>query len=253
MRVPLIVGNWKMHKDCAGTTDFIKKIAGLTSGLSGVDVLVAPPFTSLFAARDAIGSSSIGLCAQNVHWEDKGAFTGEISSGMLRDAGCGWVIIGHSERRQYFGETDETVNKRLKAALKAGLKAIVCVGETLSEREAGKTESVVERQLDGGLEDVGISGSGGIVIAYEPVWAIGTGKTATSRQAQEVHAFIRGRLASRHDGGGSGDVKILYGGSVKPENAAELIGLPDVDGALVGGASLIAEDFSAIIRASVKI
>lgn len=252
MRTPFIAGNWKMHKNSAETAKLIGEIKKLTAGIAGVDIAVAPPFTSLASAKKELGSSSIALCAQNVHWEEKGAFTGELSPQMLLDAGCGWAIIGHSERRQYFGETDETVNKRLRSALSAGLGAIVCVGETLQEREADETSNVVERQLDGAFQNMENSNLGKIIVAYEPVWAIGTGRTATGQQAQEVHALIRKNLALRLGANFGSATRILYGGSVKPANAAELLALPDVDGALVGGASLIAEDFSAIIRASVK-
>jgi len=252
MRTPFIAGNWKMHKNSTETAKLIGEIKKLTANVSGVDITVAPPFTSLAAAKEALGSSSIGLCAQNVHWEEKGAFTGEVSPKMLLDAGCGWAIIGHSERRQYFCETDETVSKRFRAALSAGLGAIVCVGETLEEREADKTSGVVERQLDGAFQNMENSNLEKVIVAYEPVWAIGTGRTATGEQAQEVHGLIRKNLALRLGANFGDSTRILYGGSVKPGNAAELLGLPDVDGALVGGASLIAEDFSAIIRASVK-
>jgi len=253
MRTPLIAGNWKMHKTSAETNILVSEIIEKTGGVSGVDIVVAPPFTSLAAAKSAIGSSGIGLSAQNVHWEDEGAFTGELSAAMLLDAGCGWVIIGHSERRQFFGETDNTVNKRLKAALSAGLKPIVCVGETLDQREAGSTEEVVSSQLAGGLSGIDESFLPDTVIAYEPVWAIGTGKTATSDQAQEIHALIRGWLGGNYGAEKADETRILYGGSVKPGNAAELLAMPDIDGALVGGASLKADDFGAIIRASVKI
>ncbi|MFQ5431147.1 MAG: triose-phosphate isomerase [Nitrospinota bacterium] len=253
MRTPLIAGNWKMHNTSAETKILVGEIIEKTAGVKGVDIVVAPPFTSLAAAKSAIGSSGIGLSAQNVHWEDKGAFTGELSCAMLLDAGCGWVIIGHSERRQYFSETDDTVNKRLKAALKAGLKPIVCVGETLDQREAGSTEKVVSSQLAGGFSGVDESFLSDMVIAYEPVWAIGTGKTATTEQAQEIHALIRGWLGGNYDAEKAERTRILYGGSVKPGNAAELLAMPDIDGALVGGASLKADDFSAIIRASEKI
>jgi len=253
MRAPLIAGNWKMHNASAETKNLVTEIIEKTGGVKGVDIVVAPPFTSLAAAREAIGSSGIGLAAQNVHWEEKGAFTGELSAAMLLDAGCGWVIIGHSERRQYFGETDETVNNRLKAALSAGLKPIVCVGETLDQREAGNTDEVVSAQLTGGFSGIDESSFPATVIAYEPVWAIGTGKTATSEQAQEIHRLIRGWLRENYGAEKADATRILYGGSVKPGNAAELLAMEDIDGALVGGASLKADDFGGIIRASVKI
>ncbi|MBI5178139.1 MAG: triose-phosphate isomerase [Nitrospinae bacterium] len=249
MRKKLIAGNWKLNNNSLQTGDLIRKIIALTAGISGVDVVVAPVFPFLHAAREAIGSSGIELAAQDVFWEEKGAFTGEVAPSMLADIGCRWAIIGHSERRQYFGETDETVNKKTKAAIKAGVRPIVCVGETLAERESGATEKVIEKQLEGGFRD--ISEFPMTVIAYEPVWAIGTGKNATSQQAQDVHAFIRGWLKAKRGSDVADVVRILYGGSMKSSNAAELLACPDVDGGLIGGASLIAEDFSAIIRLSV--
>ena len=242
-----------MHKTSAQTEELVREIIEKTGDINGVDIVVAPPFTSLAAAKSAIGSSGIGLSAQNVHWEETGAFTGELSAAMLLDVGCGWVIIGHSERRQYFGETDETVNKRLKAALSASLKPIVCVGETLDQREAGTTDKVVSSQLAGGFSGIDESSFPDTVIAYEPVWAIGTGKTATVDQAQEIHGIIRGWLSDNYGAEKAQATRILYGGSVKPGNAAELLAMEDIDGALVGGASLKADDFGAIIRASIKI
>ncbi len=252
MRTPLIAGNWKLHKTSAETKELIKGIIEKTGDVSGVDIVVAPSFTSLPAASEAVSGSSISLAAQNVFWEEKGAFTGEISAAMLTDAGCRYVIIGHSERRQFFGETNETVNKKINAAIAQRLKPIVCVGETLDEREADKTTSVIETQLKGGFEGIGKDSFAVISIAYEPIWAIGTGKTATNEQAQEVHAFIRGWLKSNYGNETAEKTRILYGGSVKPSNAAELMSQPDVDGALVGGASLNAQDFSDIIRLSVN-
>jgi triosephosphate isomerase len=250
MRKTIIAGNWKMNMTTIEAGDLVEGILEKTDGVDNVEIVVAPPFTALEAVRETIGSAPIGLSAQNVHWEESGAHTGEISCEMLSDIGCEWVIIGHSERRQYFGETDETVNKRTKAALSAGLKTIVCVGETLEEREAEKTFAVIESQLTGGLAGIGENDFQKIVIAYEPVWAIGTGKTATKEQAQEIHAFIRNWLKDNVSAGVAESTRILYGGSVKPGNAGELLGEPDIDGALVGGASLKADDFSAIIRAS---
>jgi triosephosphate isomerase len=251
MRNTLVAGNWKLHKTSAETAELITSIRENTKGITQVDIVVAPPFTALASAKKAIDSSNIGLAAQNLFWEEKGAFTGEIAPGMLVEIGCEWVIIGHSERRQYFGETDETVNRRIKAALKAGLKPIVCVGETLGVRESGKTEILLETQLSGAFDGIGADlFDDTIVIAYEPVWAIGTGKTATPQEAQKTHSFIRSRLNETFGGKVGLNTRIIYGGSVKPENAEELIGQPDVDGALVGGASLKAGDFSDIIRAS---
>ncbi len=252
MRKKLIAGNWKLFNNAHETESLIKKLIDLRVAEMGADVVVAPPFTSVHAARLASGHSGIELAGQNVFWEEKGAFTGEVSPGMLLDAGCKWVIIGHSERRQYFGETDETVNRKINAALKAGLKPIVCVGETLRERETDQTTAVIGKQLEGGLAGIAAELFAKITIAYEPVWAIGTGKTATGQQAQDVHAFIRGWLGKKHGDATAQIVRILYGGSVKSSNAAELMALPDIDGALVGGASLIADDFSAIIRLSAK-
>ncbi|MBI3795274.1 MAG: triose-phosphate isomerase [Nitrospinae bacterium] len=247
MRKKYIAGNWKLNNNQKQTSELIAKIIAQGGGFKNADVAVAPPFTSIHAAKQAIGSSGIILCAQNVHFEEKGAFTGEIAPSMLAEAACTAVIIGHSERRQYFGETDETVNKKIHASIKAGLTAIVCVGETLQEREGGKTNDVIHTQLSGAFKDV--SDLSKIIIAYEPVWAIGTGKNATTQQAQDVHAFIRG-LARQKYGASADGLRILYGGSMKPSNAAELLACPDVDGGLIGGASLIAEDFCAIIRLS---
>jgi len=250
MRKRVIAGNWKMNMTTIEAGDLIEGIIEKTDGVENVDIVVAPPFTALEAVKETIGSAPIGLSAQNVHSEGNGAFTGEISCGMLNDIGCEWVIIGHSERRQYFGETDETVNKKTKASLSAGLKTIVCVGESLEEREAEKTMVVIEKQLTGSLAGIDEKDFENIVVAYEPVWAIGTGKTASKEQAQEVHAFIRNWLKDNVSADAAESTRILYGGSVKPDNAGELLGEPDIDGALVGGASLKADDFSAIIRAS---
>jgi triosephosphate isomerase len=234
----LIAGNWKMFKDATETEVFCHELVAAVGTVEDVDVAVCPSYTSLVQALAILGGTSISVCAQNVHWAADGAYTGEISPGMLRDLGVAGTLAGHSERRQSFGETDETTAKRAKAALDAGLWAIACVGETEAEREAGETERVLERQVRAIAEAV--DEPEGLVLAYEPVWAIGTGKTASAEQAQEAHAFIRGLL----------DVPILYGGSVKPDNALELLGQPDVDGALVGGASLQAESFAGIVKAA---
>ncbi len=226
----LIAGNWKMYKGPAETAEFCVELRRRIDDLEGVDVAVCPPFTSLAVAVQILAGTEIAVAAQNVHWEPEGPFTGEVSAPMLRELGVYGAIVGHSERRQFFGETDELVAKRAKAALDAGLSVIACVGETEAEREAGATEDVLRRQVSVlGAED-------NLVVAYEPVWAIGTGKTATPELAQEAHGFIKSLL----------DLPVLYGGSVKPENAAELLELPDVDGALVGGASLDVESFAAI-------
>ncbi len=247
-RKKFVCGNWKMHRTAAEARVLVAELRGLAEGLAEkVDVAVAPPFTALAAAADALRGSRIALAAQDVHWEAQGAFTGEVSAAMLREIGCAHVIVGHSERRQLFGETDEGVNRKARAVLGAGLAPIVCVGETLAEREAGRTLEVVSRQVRGGLAGLPADQVGRLTVAYEPVWAIGTGKTATTAQAQEVHAAIRALL--RELAGGVADqVRIQYGGSVKPDNAAELLAQPDVDGALVGGASLKAGDFSQILK-----
>jgi triosephosphate isomerase len=250
-RKPFVAGNWKMHKTVAESVALAKELRELVGGMDAVRVAIAPPFTAVHAVSQMLTGSRIGVGGQNVHWEEQGAFTGEISCGMLREAGATCVIVGHSERRQYFGETDEMVNKRTKAALAAGLTPIVCVGETLDERDLNRTLDVVGRQVRGGLAGLSAEQLAEVVIAYEPVWAIGTGKTATSAQAQEVHAAIRDML--RAIGGDVADrMPIQYGGSVKPENAAELLGQPDVDGALVGGAALKADSFAAIVEAAAR-
>ncbi len=239
-----------MNKTAREAAALAAGVRGLLDGLDGVECVLCPPFTSLRAVREALSGSRIGLGAQNVHWEASGAFTGEISAPMLVEESCAYVIVGHSERRQYFGETDETVNRRARAALAAGLKPIVCVGETLAEREAGATFVVVERQVRQGLAGLSAADWDRVVIAYEPVWAIGTGRTATAAQAQEVHARIRGLLRELA-GAAAERIRIQYGGSVKADNAAELFGQPDIDGGLIGGASLQAETFAAICRAAV--
>jgi triosephosphate isomerase len=251
-RQKFVCGNWKLHKTVPEAVALVKELReGLADVAGKVQVAVAPTFTALSAAAQAAAGSAIEVAAQDVHWEVQGAFTGEVSAAMLADVGCKHGIVGHSERRQFFGETDETVRKKVGALLAAGVKPIVCVGELLAEREAGKTLEVVGRQVRGGL--AGLSGEqlSLVTVAYEPVWAIGTGKTATTAQAQEVHAAIRALL--RELGGPVADViRIQYGGSVKPENAAELMSQPDVDGALVGGASLKASDFLAIVKGALR-
>ena len=244
MRKWLVAGNWKMHNTISESIALAYMIKEGTAGLKSGEVVVAPPFTALQSTAEAIKGSAIALAAQNMYCEDKGAFTGEISPLMLKDVGCTYVIIGHSERRKYFLETDESVNLKVKKALASGLKPIVCVGETDDEREKGITQSVVNRQVRGAL--AGIEKIDDVVIAYEPVWAIGTGKVATSAQAEEVHAFIRGILKELY-GAKAGDIRILYGGSVTKDNIGELIGMEDIDGALVGGASLKPESFLGII------
>ncbi|NWG01773.1 MAG: triose-phosphate isomerase [Syntrophaceae bacterium] len=248
MRLPFIAGNWKMNKTVREAVDLVKELKATLSGVKGVEVAVAPPFTALDAVRREIEGSSILLAAQNVYWEEKGAFTGEISSLMLKEVGCHYVIIGHSERRQFFGETDETVSRRIKTALTQGLKVMFCIGETLKEREEGKTFSVIERQVEVGLKGLGPQELRGITVAYEPVWAIGTGKTATPDQAEEVHRYVRGKLEGLYSKIISEEIRIQYGGSVTPENIKGLMAQPNIDGALVGGASLKAESFSKIVR-----
>ncbi len=247
-RLPLMAGNWKMNKTVEEAVDLVRQLKRSTAGVGGVEVAVAPPFTALHAVKQELQGSAIRLAAQNAFWEEKGAFTGEIAPLMLREIGCDYVIVGHSERRQFFGETDETVNRRLKAVLGQGMKPIFCIGETLQEREGGKTFSVLERQVEGGLVGLQESAVETIVIAYEPVWAIGTGKTATPDQAEEVHRFIRGKLEKLYSRRVAEAARIQYGGSVTPENVKGLMAQPDIDGALVGGASLKSDSFSKIVR-----
>lgn len=248
MRTPIIAGNWKLNNTVSEAIALTTALKALVVDSTGVEIIVAPPFTALSAVHNAIAESNIRLSAQDVFWEDSGAFTGEVSSTMLKDVGCDYVIIGHSERRQYFGETNESVNRKVKAVLAHGLKPIICVGEQLEAREADHTERVIENHVIGGIAGLSESELLSSVIAYEPVWAIGTGKTATPAQAQEVHNFIRGLLANAYSGEVASQICIQYGGSVKPENAAELMAQPDVDGALVGGASLEAESFAEIVK-----
>jgi triosephosphate isomerase len=246
MRVPLIAGNWKMYRTARETAEPIRTLRGLVEDVTDVEMVVCPPFTALSAAVEAARGSRIAIGAQDCHWEKEGAFTGEVSVPMLADLGCSHVIVGHSERRQYFGETDASVDRKVEAVLAHGLTCIVCIGETLQEREAGRTLEVVERQVRGGLARH--LGSPRLVIAYEPVWAIGTGKTASPAQAQEAHGFVRRLVAGVAREAVAENVRILYGGSVKPENIAALMAQPDVDGALVGGASLDPSSFARIVR-----
>lgn len=248
MRTPLIAGNWKLYKTIAEATAFVQSLKPLIQNVQGVEVVVAPVFTALNSVATAAADSRIKVAAQDCYWEEEGAFTGEVAPSLLKEAGCSHVIIGHSERRQYFGETDETVNRKTKAALAAGLTVLLCVGETLAQRESGETFAVLASQLGGGLQGVPSAGLQKTVIAYEPVWAIGTGKTASDQQAQEVHAFLRQLIAKQHSQADADRIRILYGGSVKPENVQGLMAQPDIDGALVGGASLKAESFAAIVR-----
>jgi len=245
MRKPLIAGNWKMFKNAAEARTFIYAFKQAVADVKDREAVLCVPYTDLWAAAEALKGTPIGLGSQNVHWEAQGAFTGEISVGMLKEIGCQYAVVGHSERRQYFGETDTTVNKRTLAALAGGLTPITCIGETLQEREANKTFAVLERQIKEGLK--GLPNPTAVVIAYEPVWAIGTGKTATPAQAQEAHAFVRQEFAKLY-GTAAQSVRILYGGSVKPDNMGQLMSQGDIDGGLVGGASLEAESFAKIVK-----
>ncbi|GAB1401607.1 triose-phosphate isomerase [Elusimicrobiota bacterium] len=248
MRKPLMAGNWKMHKNIPEAIAMVKELKPMIADVKDVDVLICPVFTAVYPLANEVKGSNIHIGAQNVYWEPKGAFTGEIAVNMLADAGASFVIIGHSERRQYFCETDETVNKRTKATLDAGLIPIVCVGETLQERESDNTFKVIEKQVRNGIKNFSKEEAGKIVIAYEPVWAIGTGKTASPQQAQEVHEFIRKIYSEMYGSDIADKVRILYGGSVKPDNVSELMKQKDIDGGLVGGASLEASSFAKLVK-----
>ncbi len=253
MRMVMIAGNWKMNKNQQEAKELaqgLKERVG--KPFDKGCVVLCPPFTDLRIVNEVIKDSAIGLGAQNMYWQEKGAFTGEIAPGMVKDAGCSYVIIGHSERRKYFAETNETVNKRIKAALSCGLTPIVCVGESLEEREADKAFAVVEDHIRGALKDISVDDVKKIVIAYEPVWAIGTGKTATPAQAEEIHKFIRGILKELYSEEIAENILILYGGSVKPDNIEELIQQSDIDGALVGGAALKVDSFAEMIEKAVE-
>jgi triosephosphate isomerase len=252
MRKPVIAGNWKLFKTGTEATELVTGLLPLVSSAKNVEIVVAPVFTVLDRVRSVIAGSNVKLSAQDCYWEAEGAFTGEVSPKMLLDAGCSHVIIGHSERRQFFGETDETVNKKIKAAIASGLIVLFCIGETLAERESGSTFSVLKRQIAGGLAGISESDLAKVIVAYEPVWAIGTGKTASDDQAQEAHAFIRAEIKGLYSPSAAEGMRILYGGSVKPENIAGLISRPDIDGALVGGASLKADSFAALVNAAQK-
>jgi triosephosphate isomerase len=245
MRIPIVAGNWKMHNTIQESVALAKAIKDGAAGIKKTEVVLAPPFTALYSVYDVIKDSTISLASQNIFYEDKGAYTGEVSPGMLKDVGCTYAIIGHSERRKYFHDRDEDVNLKVKKALATGLKPILCVGETEEERAKGITEFVVGVQVKKALYE--IRSLSDIVIAYEPVWAIGTGKVATPIEAEEVHRFIRGVLSEAYSGT-SKDVRILYGGSVTPDNISELIDMEDIDGALVGGASLKPDTFLGIIK-----
>ena len=247
-RKPLIAGNWKMYKTGPQAAEVANRLKSLVGDIMDVEVMVAPPFTALGTVAGILKGSVIRIGGQDLFWEAEGAYTGEISAPMLKGAGCTHVIIGHSERRQYFGETNATVNRKIRAALLGGLIPVLCIGESEAERDSGQTFSVVQKQLEEGLEGFSSDDVQKMTIAYEPVWAIGTGKTATTDQAQEVHEFIRGQMETAYGNSVAKAVRILYGGSVKPENIGELMAMPDIDGALVGGASLDADSFAGIVR-----
>ena len=246
MRKPMIAGNWKLHKTISEATSLVSELIPAVASNQNVEIVVAPVYTALAKVAEALAGSNIKLAAQNCYPEPQGAFTGEVSPLLLKDAGCEYVIIGHSERRQLFAETDESVNSKALALAESGLGTIFCIGETLEERESGKMFDVLRQQVTAGLKDLTAKQMQTVVVAYEPVWAIGTGKVATDEQAQEVHAFIRGLLAELYDPQTAAATRILYGGSVKPGNVDGLMTQPDVDGALVGGASLNADDFARI-------
>ena len=247
MRAPFVAANWKMHKTVAEATAYAAAFRARMETIRGAEVVVAPPFTALHAVAAALDGSPVGVAGQNLHAAPQGAYTGEVSAGMLQEAGAGYVIIGHSERRQLFGDTDAAVNAKLHAALGAGLVPIVCVGETLDERDSGQMFPVLNRQIAGGLADVDPEAARSVVVAYEPVWAIGTGRNALPAQAQEAHAHIRQRIARALDAASAAGCRIIYGGSVKPGNAGALAAEPDVDGALVGGAGLDPDSFAEIV------
>jgi triosephosphate isomerase len=247
MRKPIIAGNWKMHKTPSQTVSLINELKPLVKDAQ-VEVVVCPPFVCLPAAKEALAGSNIKLGAQNMHWEEQGAFTGEVAPGMLKELGVEYVIIGHSERRQYFGETDEMVNKKVLSAVAHNLIPIICVGETLEQREQGITGEVVDRQTRAALKGLRPDVADRVVIAYEPIWAIGTGRTASSDDANEVIGYIRKVVGEVLGSQAAQQMRILYGGSVKPENAAELMQMPEIDGGLVGGASLKAQDFAKIVK-----
>ena len=248
MRKPIMAGNWKMHKTVQEAVELVKLLRFKFDGFTDADVVVCPPFTALSTVWQYVSGSSMKLGAQNCHYEDKGAFTGEVSVPMLKNVGCSYVIVGHSERRQLFNETDELVNMKARAVLAKEITPIICVGETLEEREKNKTKDVIKRQVEGAYKDIPSDVAVKTILAYEPVWAIGTGKTATPDQAQEVHAFIRDLLAGLYSRDAADVIRIQYGGSVKPDNVSELMSMPDLDGALVGGASLDAESFEKIVK-----
>jgi triosephosphate isomerase len=248
MRIPIIAGNWKMYKTISEAVNLAKELRENLSGISDREIVICPPFTALSAVKDILAGSNIQLGAQDMYWEKNGAYTGEISPLMLIDLGCHYCIIGHSERRQFFAETDETLNRKTKTALNCGIVPIVCIGETLSEREKNLTFQIIEKQIKNGLVGLSNEQAQKLVIAYEPVWAIGTGKTATPEQAEEVHKFIRNLLGQLYNQEIADNVRILYGGSVRPDNIKVLMSCPNIDGGLVGGASLEAKSFIPIVK-----
>jgi triosephosphate isomerase len=248
MRRNIIAGNWKMNKTISDAQVLASELVEKAAAYSGPEIVVCPTYLALAKVAETIRGSNVKLGAQDAHWEDDGAFTGKVSVTMLKEAGAEYIIIGHSEQRTYFHETDETVNKKVKKVLAEGLKPIICVGETLEERETNKTEDVVKTQIQGSFKDISAEDAGKCVVAYEPVWAIGTGKTATTAQAQEVHAFIRELLTALYSAETAEMIRIQYGGSMKPENSEELLSQPDIDGGLIGGASLKADSFIGIIK-----
>ena len=250
MRIPFFAANWKMHKTVHEALAYTTAFREQVGEIAGVEIVIAPPFTALHAVAAALVDTSVGIAGQDFHWEPEGAFTGEVSAAMLREAGAAYVIIGHSERRQLFGETDESVNTKICAAIAARLTPILCVGETLDQRESNQTFEILDRQLARGLADVSASDASTLVVAYEPVWAIGTGHNATPAQAQEAHAHVRQRLAQAFGDNLAATARVIYGGSVKTANVAELSAQSDVDGALVGGASLDADSFAEIVARS---
>ena len=250
MRTPFIAGNWKMFKTVAEASSFVTDLRAAVRNVKGVQVVVGPPFTALHAAAQAARGSNIEVSAQDLHWEKQGAFTGEVSATMIKEAGAGYVIIGHSERRQLFGETDAIVNRKVQSAIAQGLTPIMCIGETLDERDRHETLAILDRQIKGGLDGVTAEQVATLIVAYEPVWAIGTGLNATAAQASEAHAHIRTRLRQWFGGDAAEACRVIYGGSVKPDNIRALIAEPDVDGALVGGASLEVKSFADIVKSS---
>jgi len=247
-RIPLIAGNWKMHTSLAEAKSLASAVVQACKGLTGREVMIAPPFTALAAVAEVVSGSQVRLASQNVCWAEQGAFTGEIAPSMLRELGCTMAIIGHSERRQIFGETDALINQRVAGAMRFGLTPVLCFGETLAEREAGQAMVVLERQVRAGLSGIAVTEPANMVLAYEPVWAIGTGKTASEEQAQEAHEFVRNLLLTMYEKSIARQMRILYGGSVNSGNVDALLRQPDIDGALVGGAALKADSFERIIH-----